>query len=1160
MPRLTICLLGPFTALLDGVPLTGFRSDKVRALLAYLAVEAHRPWTRATLADLLWPDFPEKAAQSNLRNAISNLRSVIRDQRAGTPFLKVDQETIQFNLASDYRLDVKEFMDLVSASTHTDAVRMGQQDALHLLQALQLYQGNLLEGFSVSSAPFEEWVLLNGEHIRQKALEAVRLLVGWYERTGDLSQALHHARFWLQLERWDEAAHRAIIRILAQQGHRVAALAQYETCRQQLKSNLGIEPEPATVRLYEQVRDGQVAPNPGDPDLFTSSQPLRLPGFIKEASVKTEEPPFFVARQKELQCLDAGFETVLEGEGRVLFVTGDAGSGKTALLTEFTRRAMTRYPDLIVLGSQCNAYTGQSDPYFPFRELAKMLSGNVESRVLTGNVSEEHALRLWRLIPQVVEIVLEDGPDLLDTFISSRDLLAAAHVNQAVDREQFVRLQSRVEQLSQPVNRLMVQQEPLYSQFTGFLSSLSQQVSLVLILDDLQWIDTDSVNLLFHLCRRLPGLRILLLGAYRPEDVAVGQAGKPHPLEGVIHELQTRGGDILIDLMDNDGLDFVELLLDGEPNRLGPDFRRLLHRHTNGHPLFTIELLRGMQLQGDIHRDNQGNWVERECLNWDKLPVRVEAVIAERIRHLPEGCQDLIRTACVEGEHFIAEILAHIHGLDEKEVIRMLSRELAQRHRLVAGHSRKQVQGKTLSQYRFSHILFQKYLYQQMDDVEKAHLHEQIGTTLEAFYLQDLDKFPEITQQLARHFELGGIVEKAVQYYTLSGRYAVHLSASSEAASHFQRALRLAKTLPGSPKQDGQVLNLHLSLGPALTAAVGWGAPELEKNYREAEDLLEKMHDDARLVPALWLLAVYHLGRSEHQAVDRLVERLARLANEVRDPGLSSLADLQVSPLYQGKLVEARQLLEYAAQNRDLELQRSLAYRYGMSPAVVGLAYLGNCLWLQGETEEAARRSLEACELAEEIAVPINTCYALSRICWQNAFCNEYHETRKIAGKLLQITVQHGFRNFELAAHFFLHWVNICTGIQEEQELENMHQAMEGYQGLGTILNRTTFLILFAKACGKARQIERGLDALDESLMLGTKTGERWYEAEAYRTKGELLVQLAEGSPHQNALLEEAEDCCQSALRVARQQGAKTLEVRAETSLCCVQKRLYKNI
>lgn len=237
-------------------------------------------------------------------------------------------------------------------------------------------------------------------------------------------------------------------------------------------------------------------------------------------------------------------------------------------------------------------------------------------------------------------------------------------------------------------------------------------------------------------------------------------------------------------------------------------------------------------------------------------------------------------------------------------------------------------------------------------------------------------------------------------------------------------------------------------------------------------------------------------------------------------------------------------------------MQRSLAFRYGMSPAVVALAYLGNCLWMLGEPEEAEQRSLEACKLAEEVAVPINTCYALSRICWQNAFCDEYQETRQFAGKLLNITVQHGFRNFELAAHFFLHWANIWTAFQGERELENMAHAMEEYQGLGTILNRTTFLILFAQACGKACQIERGLDAIDESIALGMKTGERWFEAEAHRTKGELLLQLAESSPHPNALLEEARDCCQSALRIARQQRASTLEVRAETSLWSVQKRL----
>jgi hypothetical protein len=137
---------------------------------------------------------------------------------------------------------------------------------------------------------------------------------------------------------------------------------------------------------------------------------------------------------------------------------------------------------------------------------------------------------------------------------------------------------------------------------------------------------------------------------------------------------------------------------------------------------------------------------------------------------------------------------------------------------------------------------------------------------------------------------------------------------------------------------------------------------------------------------------------------------------------------------------------------------------------------------------------------------------------------------------------------------------NIRAGIEGEQELEKMAQTMEGYQGLGTVLNRTTFLILFAQACGKACQIERGLEAIDESIALGMKTGERWVEAEAYRIKGELLVQQAEGSTQQNVLLKEAQGCYQTAVETACQQGAKTLELRAETSLCRVRKRLFEII
>lgn len=1144
--KLSISLLGPFQAAFDGVPLQGFRTAKVRALLAYLSVESYRPWPRSILADLLWPDLPEVDAQSNLRNAISNLRKVIGDHQNDPPFLLISQEVLQFNLQAAAWLDVKTFTDLITSASRADGEARRLQDLAVLESALGLYRGDFMEGFSIDSAPFEEWVLLKSGQIQHHLRDALRLLVAGYQACDALDQAMHHARHWLELEPWDEVAHRQMMQLFAQKGQRSAALNQFEVCRQRLKADLGVEPEPETIWLYDQIRAGQAHPASQLPGSSVLSYE-QMPAFLKDIQPSQNEYPIFVARQKELKRLDDELEKAVRGQGRIFFITGNPGSGKTALLGEFARRSMLKVPDLVVVWGQCNAYTGEAYPYFPFLEIMQTLGGDVEARLAAGAISAEHARRLWVLLPQVIHTVLEQGPDL-SNFLSSNDLLAAAQMHRGVRPELLARLQTLVEHTAQKSSRPRLQQATMFNQFVKVLSSLSQRSPLVLILDDLQWIDANSVNLLFHLARRVSGSRILLLGAYRPEDIALGRQGQRHPLEGLVHELQTSLGDILLDLMQDEGTDFVQELLDSEPNRLGPDFRLLLHRHTGGHPLFTIELLRGMQLRGDLVRNRRNEWVQGAKLNWDELPVRVEAVIAERIRHLPQDAQDLLSIASVEGEQFTAEILARIQGNEPQQVIRVLSQDLNKRYRLVAAQSRKKIHDQALSQYHFRHFLYQKYLYQHLDPVEKARLHEKVGAALEEFHLPELFKSPEIAHQLARHFDLAGLPDKAVHYYTEAGKNAVRLVANCEAIAHFERALDLLQSLPESEQRDRQTLNLYLNLGPPLTATLGWAAPQLEQNYRLAEELCNKMADNALLVPALWLLAVFRLGRSEHEIVKRLVERLSVLAEKTGNPGLLCLADLNVVPLHQGNLVQARQILTRASQWRDLDLQRSLAIQFGMSPAVVGLAYLGNCLWLMGFEEQAARCSQEACEFAEALNVPMTSCYALARNCWQLAFGGEIEATWSQTRKLHQVARQHGFRNFELAAVFFHHWANALTGHATTRTIHQMHQTMEAYQSLGTVLNRSNFLILFAQACAKGGQIERGLTALDKAIAFGEKTGERWFDAEAWRLKGELLVQLAMDAPQPAVIFDQAEECIRTACQVASQQSAGMIERRAAAS------------
>ena len=167
------------------------------------------------------------------------------------------------------------------------------------------------------------------------------------------------------------------------------------------------------------------------------------------------------------------------------------------------------------------------------------------------------------------------------------------------------------------------------------LQALSRKHPLLLIVDDLQWADDGSINLLFHLGRLLVGHRILLVGAYRLGDVAMGRGGERHPLEPIVNELQRQYGDVQVDLAKVEGRRFVDAFIETEPNQLGMEFHQALFRHTSGHPLFVVELLRGLQERGDLIKDERGQWIVGKALDWKILPPRVEAVIAESIGRLP---------------------------------------------------------------------------------------------------------------------------------------------------------------------------------------------------------------------------------------------------------------------------------------------------------------------------------------------------------------------------------------------------------------------------------------------------------------------------------------------------------------------------------------------
>jgi DNA-binding SARP family transcriptional activator len=318
MATLTLTFLGSFQAALDDQPIRQFRSDKVRALLACLALEADRPYSRASLCGLLWPDQSDDAALHNLSQTLLRLRQALGDVRGTTSFLRISRQTIQWNGASDYRLDAADFARLAASAAPAE-----------LAQAAALYRGELLAGFSLPGCEaFEEWLLLVRERFAHLALRALDALTRAQLAEARYDQAAQYARRQLELDPWREEAHRQLMRALALGGDRAAALAQYAYFCQVLESGLGIEPDEQTHALYEQIRTNQ---------LQAATQLTSAPAALRGASVpvhelhagdEAPEPGRVFGREAELALLR---RWLLDERCQVVALLGIGGVGKTTL-------------------------------------------------------------------------------------------------------------------------------------------------------------------------------------------------------------------------------------------------------------------------------------------------------------------------------------------------------------------------------------------------------------------------------------------------------------------------------------------------------------------------------------------------------------------------------------------------------------------------------------------------------------------------------------------------------------------------------------------------------------------------------------------------------------------------------------------------------------
>lgn len=579
-----------------------------------------------------------------------------------------------------------------------------------------------------------------------------------------------------------------------------------------------------------------------------------------------------VARDAQLAGLSAYLDRARDADGLICFVSGEGGAGKTTLVTQFTELAQAEDQQLVVATGQCDARSGVGDAYLPFREILHALTGNLDGTLAEGRITDTNAGRLRRLKDVSAEAVVNLGPSLLGLLIPGGALLANMGKFVVSRSSMADRLHLGTEAA---LGAETLDEGQIFEQYLKVLRRVSESAPLLLVLDDLQWADPASIGLLFRLGRRLQGSRILVVGIYRPSDVRLGRGGDRHPLEPVVNEMKRYFGDIEVNLdveRPEDGQAFVDDYLDGQANRLGPDFRAELHRHTGGHPLFTVELLRSLQERGQLARDPDGAWTVAGTLDWSMVPSRVEGVVEERLSRLPEDLRRALTVAAVEGETFTAEVVAQVQRTELRGLVRELSETVQKRHRLVRALGVERVDGHRISRYSFAHQTMQHYLVSTLDSVEASFLHEDIARALEELYAAAPE---QVAVQLAHHYDRAELGERALHFLKVAGDRARRVSANAEAVQHYRRALHWASADEERYPLLERLVDLNRQLGDidARGAALG-----------ELEDLVASSSRPAWRAEAWLQRAVYEDDTGHYPAAREAAQRAATQFLEIGDP------------------------------------------------------------------------------------------------------------------------------------------------------------------------------------------------------------------------------------------------------------------------------------
>lgn len=796
----------------------------------------------------------------------------------------------------------------------------------------------------------------------------------------------------------------------------------------------------------------------------------------------------FVGRGAELGTLHAALEKARSGHGQVVALMGEPGVGKSRLFWEFTHSRRT--VDCLTLHGGSVSY-GKATAYLPAIDLLKAYFG-IEDRDDLRKIREKITGKLLTL-DRSLEPALPAFLSLLDIAVEDQPWLS---LNASQRRQRTL----------DAVKRLLLRE--------------SQLQPLVLVFEDLHWIDSETQALLDSLVESLPTARVLLLVNYRPE-YKHGWGSKTYYTQLRIDPLPPESAEELL-----------QGLL-GDDASLQP-LKRLLIQRTEGNPFFLEESVRTLVETKALLGERASYRLARPIENIE-VPATVQAVLAARIDRLPPDEKRALQSAAIIGKDVPFPLLQAIEDQPAEELRATLAR-------LQSAEFLYETALFPDPEYTFKHALTHEVAYGSVLQERRRTMHARLLQAIEQHYA---DRLTEQLEALAHHALRGELWERAVQYLHRAGRKASARSANREAEVYFRQALDTLGRLPESPENLEKAIDTLIDLGPALMAMRGQGVPEVEETYIKARELCERLGETPKLFPVLWGLSRVYNFRGELQIARDLGEQLLAMARRMQDPSLSLEAHhtLWAILFSLGELAAAQRHAEEGIARYNRQQHGQLAFLYGgHDPGVCARTHATRQLWLMGYPDQARQRSQEALALGRELSHPYSLAQAFFWAAWVGDQRGETEAAAEPAEAFLSIGREHGFPRFVAQGNSFRGWLLVEQG-QVEKGLEQMRRSAAGGLAGWSGRDRSYFATLMAEALGRAGQVADGLAALTEELSRIGKTGERFYEAELCRVKGEL--RLRQEAPDE----ELAAICFHTALEVARRQQAKSLELRAAMSL-----------